>query len=373
MNAPASGSPRPEIIVIGGGLVGSAIAYGLQSVGKQTLMLDQGDVAFRAARGNFGLVWVQSKGVDCPPYAQWTWRSAEDWAGLNEDLTNLTNLDLSYRRPGGIQICLNDAEMHAKAASMDRLATHAQHIDYRMLDRKALGNLLPGLAPDVAGGCLCSGDGHVNPLALLRALHAGFRSLGGEIRTGHEVSGIEHTAGTFQIKASDAVFEAERVVIAAGLGTPKLAEMTGLKISVRPQRGQNIITERMQRFLPMPMSGIRQTDEGSVQIGETKEEVGFDDATTTSGLSAMAERAVRIFPHLGRARMIRSWGALRVMSPDGAPIYAQSRTVPGAFAAVCHSGVTLAAAHARILAPAIAEGTLPPDVMELGPERFANA
>lgn len=372
MNAPVPVSSRPEVIVIGGGLVGSAIAFGLQSAGTRTLMLDEGDVAFRAARGNFGLVWVQSKGIDCPPYAHWTWHSAEDWAGLNADLADLTGADLCYQRPGGIQVCLDDTEMQAKSDNMERLAAHARHIDYRMLDRKALDNLLPGLGPDVAGGCLCSGDGHVNPLALLQALHGGIKARGGAIHTGQSVTEIECSSGAFRVIADKATFEAGRIVIAAGLGAPRLAEMVGLKIPVRPQRGQNIVTERMQHFLPMPMSGIRQTGEGSVQIGETKEEIGFDDATTYTGLSAMAARAVRIFPHLGRARVVRSWGALRVMSPDGAPIYAQSQAMPGAFAAVCHSGVTLAAAHARVLAPAIAEGALPPGVSELGPERFVD-
>ena len=65
-----------DTIIIGGGLVGSAIAFGLQRLGAKTLLIDEGDTAFRAARGNFGLVWVQGKGADYPSYAQWTWRSA---------------------------------------------------------------------------------------------------------------------------------------------------------------------------------------------------------------------------------------------------------------------------------------------------------
>jgi hydrogen cyanide synthase HcnC len=61
-----------DVAVIGGGLVGSAIAWGLAASGKRVALLDEGDVAFRASRGNFALVWVQSKGLGMPEYARWT-------------------------------------------------------------------------------------------------------------------------------------------------------------------------------------------------------------------------------------------------------------------------------------------------------------
>jgi glycine/D-amino acid oxidase-like deaminating enzyme len=363
---------QPEFIVIGGGLVGVAIAFGLQHRNVQTHLLDEGDNTFRAARGNFGLIWTQSKGINIPAYAKWTWASAEGWAALNADLSAQIGARLEYHRPGGIEICLSASEMEIKHKKMELLQSHAEHIEFRMLERNALGNMLPGLGPDVAGGCLSPGDGHVNPLALLRALHAGFQAMGGTISSGEAVQSVDQMSTGFRVRTKDHSFDCGRVVVAAGLGTPKLAEMVGLNINVRPQRGQNLITERMKPFLSMPLSGIRQTGEGGVQLGDSKEEVGFDDSVTPSTMADISARAVKIFPHLRHARIVRAWGALRVMSPDGAPIYAQSKTCPGAFAAVCHSGVTLAAAHANILAPAIATDQLPSGVAELGPERFTH-
>ena len=84
----------------------------------------------------------------------------------------------------------------------------------------------------------------------------------------------------------------------------------------------------------------------------------------------MAARAVRAFPALKSAHVNRAWAALRVMSPDGFPIYEQSPTHPGAFVANCHSGVTLAAVHAQVLAPAIAAGSLPPSLTPFSSRRF---
>jgi glycine/D-amino acid oxidase-like deaminating enzyme len=108
----------------------------------------------------------------------------------------------------------------------------------------------------------------------------------------------------------------------------------------------------------MPTWLIRQTPEGGIIIGDSREEVGFDEGTSTHVLGNIARRATLAFPFLAGLRIVRAWGALRVMSPDGLPVYDESAAFPGAFAVTCHSGVTLAAAHAYRLAPQIAEGAI---------------
>ena len=85
-----SRSDDADVIVIGGGIVGASVAYGLARKGRSALLLDEGDDAFRAARGNFGLVWVQGKGPGAPHYARWTMRSAADWPALARDLADET-------------------------------------------------------------------------------------------------------------------------------------------------------------------------------------------------------------------------------------------------------------------------------------------
>ena len=84
----------------------------------------------------------------------------------------------------------------------------------------------------------------------------------------------------------------------------------------------------------------------------------------------IAHRACSFFPHLDKSRIIRAWGALRILTPDGLPIYDQSTDFPGAFTASCHSGVTLAAAHALDFAGFIVEGELPSSLEKLSERRF---
>ena len=81
-------------------------------------------------------------------------------------------------------------------------------------------------------------------------------------------------------------------------------------------------------------------------------------------------RAVRTFPFLRDVNIVRTWAALRVMSPDGLPIYEQSREFPGAFVATCHSGVTLAGAHALRYAQYVADGLLPSELARFAAARF---
>jgi hydrogen cyanide synthase HcnC len=146
--------------------------------------------------------------------------------------------------------------------------------------------------------------------------------------------------------------------------------MVGLDAGLRPQKGQVLVLERMRPFLPLPLSTLRQTEDGTVLIGDSQEEGGVDETVGVPVLSAMAARAVRAFPALRTANVVRTWAALRVMSRDGFPVYVQSRAHPGAFLAACHSGVTLAAVHAQVLAPGIATGSLPRSLAPFSPRRF---
>src|SRR6202162_6464437 len=95
-----------DAIVIGGGLVGSAIAYGLAREGLKPALIDEGDVAFRASRGNFGLVWVQSKGLGAPHYQRWTRLSSDEWPGLAAELGEQTGIAIGHERNRGVHACL---------------------------------------------------------------------------------------------------------------------------------------------------------------------------------------------------------------------------------------------------------------------------
>jgi glycine/D-amino acid oxidase-like deaminating enzyme len=356
--------------VIGGGLVGSAIAYGAARIGARVAVLDEGDDAFRASRGNFGLVWVQGKGSGMPAYARWTQRSAALWPELAAALVSETGTDPVLRQPGGLAFCFSDAEVEERAALIHRMHNESGDIGTRILSREDVRRMVPGIGDAVVGASFCPKDGHANPLATLRGLHAAMLAAGGAYLPGRAVDRIEPGMRDFVVRSGAESVLAERVVLAAGLGSRRLAPMVGLEMPVTPLRGQIIVTERVRPMLGYATHVIRQTEEGSMMAGDSHEDVGMNPGVTVPVLHDIAARAVAMFPALKDARIVRVWGALRVMTPDGFPIYEQSARFPGAFAATCHSGVTLAGAHALALAPAIMQRLLPEELDGFSSRRF---
>ncbi len=353
------GGTAHDAIVVGGGLVGSAIALGLADAGLSVTLLDEGDVALRASRGNFGLVWVQGKGLPLDGYAPWTRRSSDLWPDFADRLTGETGREIDYQRQGGFHLCLNEEELQARALLIKRLHNQAgpDGYDCRVLDRDDLRQSLPGIGDAVVGGTFCPYDGCVNPLALLQALHAAGQKCGVTYLPGRRVDRIEGSGTCFAVRSGAEIHRADRLVLAAGLANRPLGAWIGLDVPVSPERGQVLVTERAQPWLDLPTTYVRQMKEGSVLLGDSHEDVGFDTGTTVAVTGDIATRALRTFPALAHLRVVRTWGALRVMTPDGCPVYDESDAHPGAYAVSCHSGVTLAAAHANVLAPAIADGS----------------
>ena len=360
MAAEARSGDEFDVAVVGGGLVGVATAWGLSREGCRVVILDEGDRAVRASRGNFALVWVQSKGLGLAPYAGWTIRSSNAWRGFSDLLKQETGLDVSFQRPGGFHLCLSEKELEARANVLKRLHNQPGIVDYKteILTHDQVKAMLPDIGPEVVGGSFCPLDGHVNSLRLFRTLHTALNARGVTYLPGHRVDNIVREGGEFRLTTTQGEVRAAKVALAAGNANMRLAPMVGLECPMKPERGQIVVTERLRPFLNHPVVTLRQTDEGTVMIGDSKEE-SVDPSGLTIGVSATeAERAVRQFPLLANVNVVRTWSAIRVMTQDGFPIYDESKTHPGAFTVCCHSGVTLAANHALTIAPTIARGAL---------------
>ncbi|MBO1908887.1 FAD-binding oxidoreductase [Microvirga sp. 3-52] len=349
-----------DIVVVGGGLLGSAIAWGLGRIGQKVCVLDEGDIAKRASRANFALVWVQSKGLGMPAYTGWTMQASDSWPKLAAELREQTGLDVCFQRNGGFHLTLGEEELEQRSVLLKRLHNQPGAVDYKMeiLGRERVAKMLPHIGPEVSGGSFCPYDGHVNSLRTFRALHTGMAKFGVDYRPEHPVSDIKYVQGEFRLTSSKGEIRAGKIVLAAGNANQTLAPMVGLEAPMGPTRGQIVVTERTMPFLPHPLTTVRQTDEGTVMIGDSKEDLLDDTVLNLPISSVMADRAQRMFPLLGRLNVVRSWSGIRVMPKDGFPIYDQSETCPGAFVTCCHSGVTLASNHAFEIAPMVAAGAL---------------
>ncbi|MDQ0393641.1 NAD(P)/FAD-dependent oxidoreductase [Labrys monachus] len=366
----AAAAKNIDLAVIGGGLIGAAIAWGAARRGAHVALLDEGDTALRASRGNFGLVWLQGKGLGAPPYMRWSLRAGRLWQDFDAALAEDCGFDIGWRRPGGFHFCFSDAELEGRRRVAEQTRSAGGDIDIEVIERAQLQKDLPRLGERVAGASYCSQDSHVSPLLLLRALHLSLRRRGGNYRPGFPVDRIEPDGQGFTLSSGGERLGCDKVVVAAGLGGPSLAGQLGIALPVKPERGQIVVTERVAPFFPYAANNLRQTEEGSFLFGSSHEEAGLDDGTDVATAARLVRAAIEVFPALAEASVVRVWGALRILSPDGRPIYQQSPRHPGAFAVTCHSGVTLASVHALDLGPAILAGRLPDDVRTFSSDRF---
>ena len=361
-----------DVAVIGGGLVGTSIAYGLAKAGQRVALLDEDDRARRASVANFSLIWVQTKGLGMPEYSDWSRGAADRWPSFSDEIKTLTDIDLAFARPGGFHLCLSDAEVRARASHL--AAINAQPamtpLPYEILGHNAVRAMMPDIGPEVVGASYCPLDGQCNSMRLFWGLHTAFGRVGGHYLSNHRVEALSPRDGGFLALTSSGEVAAGKVVIAAGNDSRRLAPMLGLDAAVRPQRGQVLVTERMKPFLHYPTITVRQADEGSVMLGDSIEEGDPGLSVGTDVLAKMADRAMRMFPGLARINIVRAWSAQRVMTKDSFPIYDELREFPGAFVANCHSGVTLAPRHAQTLAPLIAASRVRAELPAFGAGRF---
>lgn len=363
-----------QIAIVGGGIVGSAIGFGLAKRGLRVIIIDGSDHALRASRTNGGLIWVQNKGAERPAYYRITRKSADDWPQLAAELNEVTGIDMEYRRSGGIIFALSSEQLEASKAKAENMAAVHRDYAFEICDRTDYEKMMPDirLGPRVCGGLFSPMDGHVNPLFMLRSLLDGFVKSGGKLATSQKVNSIVPSEGGYRLTTKDMTVEAERVVIAAGNSAVDFAESLELPLKLVPQRGQLMVTERVAPVFPYASAGLRQHVTGTFQLGVTHEEEGRSVDVTSGGANYIAKRVLQFMPDLANLRVVRQWAGLRVLTPDGTPIFDRSRKYTGIHFVACHSGVTLAAFHAGEFSEWLADGARGDPYSDFSGSRFES-
>ncbi|ULJ74336.1 NAD(P)/FAD-dependent oxidoreductase [Rhizobium gallicum] len=363
-------------MVIGGGIVGFSAGYGLLQRGVRVAILDGTDRDFSATRGNFGMVSVSNKGFNNIPYFRLSLASRNLWPSFAQEVRERSGIDPHFEGRGKVYLSIGEQELADRVSHIKEFLLRAgDEYHQEILRRDDLDHLLGdvGLGDRVVGGAFSRLDGSVEPLQFYSGLFRAYQNQGGHYFSGQVVSRIVRNNETFLVQTPLGTFSAHKIVIAAGLGTPTLTSQIGLGVNVRPERGQIIVTERIERVFNYPISGfLRQNVEGTIMIGSSSEYNEFDDHTSVDVLTGLAKRAVERLPLLRFVQINRCWAALRPRTEDGYPIYQESREQPGAFVVSCHSGITLAALHARLLPGWILDGVKDSLLEPFGTGRLQN-
>lgn len=337
-----------ETIIVGGGVIGNSIAYHLSENNSGSTLVIEKDYPLSGTSGSTqAWVWVHTKTPSW--YGEFSMFSAEMYPYLARKIG-----DIEYNRNGGLAFFYSEDEREMAKRLAESQAKVG--IEIQVLDQDELRAIEPAISPEIPGATYSPLDGSVNPMRLVEMYMKAAKKNGVTFEYYNQVINIEKKQGAFEVTSQKGVYYAKNLVIAAGVWSAELGKMLGVKIPVRPVRGQIIVTEPLAPLLNHTFSGMRQSKNGEILVGYSKEEVGFDRSSTLDVMQETAAMAVKIIPSLAKANIVRCFSGIRVMPEDELPIIGSIPGVENLFIAAMHSGITLNPLVGTLMAELIKEG-----------------
>ncbi|MGD9122022.1 MAG: FAD-dependent oxidoreductase, partial [Desulfobacterales bacterium] len=226
---------KADTVIIGGGVMGCAIAYNLAREGLKPVIIERSDIGGEASGANGGGVRQSARNLKEMPLAI---ESIQIYGQLHEEL----GMDLEYVREGNLRLCTSEEELDTMRKSVEN--QKAANLELEMLDRNQVLNINPHIGEKVLGASFCPTDGHVNPFLTTYAFYQKAKSLGARIFTHEEVKDIRLQKSKVSAVITDKqTIETDLVVNAAGVAGRKVANMVGLDLPMRPVFSEAMITE----------------------------------------------------------------------------------------------------------------------------------
>lgn len=386
---------KSDVIVIGGGVIGTAITYHLAKKKVGVTLVEQGDLAAGSSGACDGLVFLQSK----KPGIHLSLALASK--GIFENLEKELPTPIEYRPCGGLVLIETPEEFDI----MTQYVRDQQGIglDVSLLGTDEMLKLEPHLSPTLSGATYSPMDGQVNPIALTHALALGAKALGVKILTHTRVTGLrwrrdkngkEIKEGRVEgVETDKGGISADVVVNAAGVLAPMVGRFAGLNIPIVPRRGQILVTSAAKPMIRTCMisakyiaakyrpaaadSGgygisMEQTESGTLLLGSTREFVGFDKRTTLKEMAGIANQTRALLPGLSRLQIIRSFAGLRPYTPDGLPLLGYVPGIDNLVLACGHEGdgIALSPITGKLIAQLVVEGRAEMPMEAFRPDRF---
>lgn len=337
---------QADVVIIGGGIIGCAIAYNLAKREVSTLVIDKAArVGTEASWAGAGI--LTSHASTHEPYPTLCRASLALYPELAAELKTETEIDIEFIRSGTLSVIFNPDE----AAGLIGLAERRVNRGFsaEVLTAAEARRLEPALSPDIEGAVLFPEDAQVRNPKLVTALAKGAAKLGTQFKLGNPVIGFIHENGRVvaTVVNGERIY-ADKFVIAAGCWTGTIAAMLGCPIPILPAKGQIVLVEAMPPIFQRTIDGLGvylvPRADGKLLIGATVEMAGYDKSTTVDGVKQMLDAGIGIAPALAESTFVQTWAGLRPYAKKG-PLLGD---LPG------HENVVLASGHFKngiLLAP----------------------
>ncbi len=341
---------RPEIIVIGAGIVGASTANYLARAGLRVAVVDRAGVAGGTSSSGEGNLLVSDKVPG--PELELAKAGLARWQSLRYELPD----DFEYESKGGILVADTPSDMVDLEIRVADLSSHGVRCE--ILSAAATRQAEPYLSHDIGGAAFFPDDAQVQPMLATAALLREAIRHGAAFFPATQVTALtREPQGFWKVVTSNGNSSARSVVIAAGPWSPVLAELAGLTLAVQPRKGHILVTEPLPPLINHKVydagytatvnsgeadlqiaSVVEGTQSGTILIGSSRQLTGFNPQVEVRVLRKLAERAVRFFPALAQANALRAYTGFRAFTPDHLPVIGELPGAPGLYVNTGHEG-----------------------------------
>jgi glycine oxidase len=364
---------RPhDVIVIGAGIIGCSIARELARRGASVRIFEARTVGAGATRASAGVLAPYIEAHERETLLALTVRSLALYDKFVRDAVEESGIAIEYRRCGTLEVATDDD-------SRERLKANAARHDaetMKWVDAATAQRLEPVLPDSIEGALHVPQHGYVVVPALTDALVWAALRHGAQLEAAHRVTGVRTSGSKFSVLTEDGtVWPAEQVVVAAGSWSGLVDIDQAPRAAVRPIRGQ-LLHLRWDGTPPAhiiwgPDCYVVPWENGTVLVGATVEDVGFDERATADGVQQLLTAVCRLLPAASRAGFIEVRAGLRPATTDGLPFIGRSNARPNLIYATGHfrNGILLAPLTALLVGDLAIDGKEDPMLAAVRPGR----
>lgn len=391
---PAAWPKRPDVLIVGGGLIGLSTAWFLSKLGAGgVLLVEQASLAGGASGANGGGIFAGSWRADFPPaFRELGFAGRELLAGWAEEEW----ADFDWMRNGSLAVAGHDFAPASREPVSERPVPSSESPvlrtmeDYVRQERQhgrgaelvagpELRKIEPALDPAFTEGIYYPDDASLNPLRLAASLVRAMQKIDVALASGVRVQDLKSDGGRIvSVKTSEGDVAPGSVVFTGGWSAGRLLEKFGIHVPLGPAKGQLLATAPLDWRLTTNLLGthlLRQLPTGEVIAGGTIEFVGESYEPTDAATDEIVRFAHKTLPVLRDVPFVRVWTGLRPHTPDEMPIIDRVPGLEGAFLAAGHftKGVLLSAITGQLVAEWILTGRPSKNVDFLRLGRFADS
>jgi glycine oxidase len=352
------GMNTPDILVIGGGIIGCSLARELARAQRTVIVVERGQIGCAASSAAAGLLAPTLAAAPPPPLAELCYQSAALYESWVDELRAEGAGDVGFRRPGILAVgadAVESAHLQQCVADYRRPGRPAEWLSGRDVRRKE-----PAIESAVVGAIYYPDDAQVNPARLVRQVARVAELAGVQIRENEPVLKLIRAGDRIiDVQTVSTLYHPGLVVLTSGAWTGDLATAVGLNVPTRPVKGQLLQVECRTSPVHAPLH-IGETlfvprPDGRLVIGVTVEEAGYDDRVTLDGLRTILQGACAVVPAVGRLPLGRAWAGLRPATPDELPCMGPAAPLRNLWVSAGHfrKGILLAPLCARLMARSI--------------------